>query len=638
MLALWCAPHASAQTTCVGPAIGIPANGTPPHWWDNVPPQSVYFTKLDDPRWVGAGSVNFGDGTTNNFEVRELQDANFVYLSFRARHVVVDVNENSMLYFGIQRPAPDNDAMVVRVNLSRNDLAGLEDMHPTDTPGGGAPVADLRTQKIVGGVVSPTPAPAWLTNTLRVWVNSPEANSWGVEVQIPKVNLVVAANAHKMYFELLSATLGSPVPAYAWPNAQLVTQDGSFNDVYPDPATQWQNFQFSSGPGDPACATAGVSLDVNQIGTTNPDMHSILFSAAGPPGATNTFFANVQNNAGRDINPNEIKARFRTANWGSNPMGWEAGVDVNTLWASIPGGDNVLNAALIPNGTLATAANSNRFNWQVTDPELTLYRNPNGPNGRLPHQCMLVELLGVGPTPLQFVNNSVRTNMNFVSASEFKDTAELTIKGLTPIAPDGRDVYVWIETLNMPAKAPSSDGRPQLGTTVPNQAPAPPASLVGRHPSTGVNPPAEGKPAPVPSAEQLAQMAASGQTTADQIEKVVPTMIVHVYHDTGKKLRLGGVDRPVLTAQGSFGYYVTHSGPLYGWSHQLVPEGFTLEKIKDDFYVIRKLPNASTVRLAVAINAMEQAPAPVSGPLPWWVWLLIVIVVIIILILILKKK
>ena len=46
---------AFAQAVCIPPATGIFGNFTPPHWWDNVPPQSSYYQNIDDPRWVGAG-------------------------------------------------------------------------------------------------------------------------------------------------------------------------------------------------------------------------------------------------------------------------------------------------------------------------------------------------------------------------------------------------------------------------------------------------------------------------------------------------------------------------------------------------------------------------------------------------------
>src|SRR5262245_584425 len=63
---------AFAQATCIPPATGVFGNFTPPHWWDNVPPQSSYYQNLDDPRWVGAGMLTYGDGASNQAGFRAL--------------------------------------------------------------------------------------------------------------------------------------------------------------------------------------------------------------------------------------------------------------------------------------------------------------------------------------------------------------------------------------------------------------------------------------------------------------------------------------------------------------------------------------------------------------------------------------
>src|ERR1035438_8182545 len=86
--------NAFSQTTCLGPVIGIPANPTAPVWWQapsggggcgsaTPPPGCAYYQSQDDPRWVGAGAITFGDGVSSNVEFRGLQDASSVYLSWR---------------------------------------------------------------------------------------------------------------------------------------------------------------------------------------------------------------------------------------------------------------------------------------------------------------------------------------------------------------------------------------------------------------------------------------------------------------------------------------------------------------------------------------------------------------------------
>ena len=57
--------------------------------------------------------------------------------------------------------------------------------------------------------------------------------------------------------------------------------------------------------------------------------------------------------------------------------------------------------------------------------------------------------------------------MYFQPASTIEKKATITIKSLPAIAPDGRDVYIWEEALNMPAVAPTGGPPAQLQTTVP---------------------------------------------------------------------------------------------------------------------------------------------------------------------------
>ena len=122
-------------------------------------------------------------------------------------------------------------------------------------------------------------------------------------------------------------------------------------------------------------------------------------------------------------------------------------------------------------------------------------------------------------------------------------------------------------------------------------------------------------------------MLLAGEVTQAQIEAVVPTYIVHVYHDTGTRLRVGGMDRPVLTEQGAFGYYLSHTGSLTGWQHELVGEGFTLEQLATDFYRIKKLPNDGSVTVVTRITAREG-----TGIWQWW-WIILLLALLIALLL-----
>jgi len=419
-----------------------------------------------------------------------------------------------------------------------------------------------------------------------------------------------------LWFDVQTATLTQPVVEIAEPASTVLTYKVQ-EPVYPLPTAT-----FST---DAAC-TGGISIAWDHIGTENADPHAINLHSP------NVFIAQPTNGTAALVGTGQILARFRIANWGSMIS------DPNAPWDTIPGGDMRPNLGPIGAGATATAANECKSTpWSLTAQELMDYAL-DGSGIHLPHQCILVDLSNGGGGSLTFLNNSVSRNMDFVNASKFEREAEISIKGLTPVAPDGRDVYVWVETLNMPKQAPPG-GPPQLRTIIP--APPPPPNPTGGN-ELGVlvnnqrqnpEPPREGPTVPLPDGAGLQKLLADGQTTPELIMQVAPVYIVHVYHDTGRTAKSGGTDRPVLAPQGAFGYFVSHAGSLYGWESTLVGKGFALETLAENFYRIKKVPNDGTVRVITTILARE------SAPWPWWWWIVLVIILVLILLwLLLRRK
>jgi hypothetical protein len=223
--------------------------------------------------------------------------------------------------------------------------------------------------------------------------------------------------------------------------------------------------------------------------------------------------------------------------------------------------------------------------------------------------------------------------MTFQKASFIEKKATISIKGLPAIAPDGRDVYVWVEALNMPSVIPPEGPPAQLRTTVPGHILNDNTMPINAR-ETRYSPPQPGKSMPVPGPAELQRMLLDGEVTQAQIEAVVPTYIVHVYHDTGARLRFGGTDRPMLTEQGAFGYYINHTGPLTGWQHELVGDGFTLEQLATDFYRIKKLANDGSVTVTTRITARENNS---GGIWPWWSWIVLLIILLLLALLIFRR-
>ncbi len=56
---------------------------------------------------------------------------------------------------------------------------------------------------------------------------------------------------------------------------------------------------------------------------------------------------------------------------------------------------------------------------------------------------------------------------------------------------------------------------------------------------------------------------------------MLPTYVAHVWHDTGRVKKVNGRNVKVLAAAPSFGYYVSHDGPLVGWRFGVAGTGVT---------------------------------------------------------------
>ena len=295
------------------------------------------------------------------------------------------------------------------------------------------------------------------------------------------------------------------------------------------------------------------------------------------PFPSNTFFARPTNHSDAAIPAGAITATFRLANWGSVPGDWEANVPVDQLWSPIPGGTDVPTSGPIPVGATADASSESHFSWTVADPDLSQFVS----GARRSHQCMLVELKRAVSLGVTFANSSVYRNMDVVSASRFERDALLSIKGLAPAPAGSRDVYLYIETRNMPARV--KDRRP-------SEVAKPPRNIEGMRVREG----------------ELQET--SGQE--------LPTYRAHVYHDSGKVLTIGGTVRPVLGYQTSFGYQVTHQGEIEGWRHQINGPG--LMRLASDWYRVN-VANDGAVSVTTTIDAVE------PRPIPFWLWLLIML-------------
>ena len=168
--------------------------------------------------------------------------------------------------------------------------------------------------------------------------------------------------------------------------------------------------------------------------------------------------------------------------------------------------------------------------------------------------------------------------MNVTRASVVREPARISIEGLAPISSPPRDVYLYVQTFNMPKIATGGD-RERLRKTF-----------------------------DVTRARGIVEGQGSGYEIED-LAALYPTYIVHVYHDTGKKMKLEkGGEAPIMRPQTAFGYFALHEGNLYGWETRL----YGAEKIADNFYHLQ-ISNNGAANVETGIQARESANEP---PLP----------------------
>jgi hypothetical protein len=658
-----------------------PLSGQSPNWWSTAAAAAPLWIgpgtdaqPLGDPRWAGAYGQTYPlvTGSAEDAMFRAMYDGSpapkRLFLSWNAEAApFLDAPKYNEVFVGFSPgyTDPGTGPMDVVIHIKK------------DTKTTANPALDAATNKFVLGFdnfttefyTNPTSAngtgtwtqaatlPPWLapptTGVQRVWQ---QPGQWMAQMVIPisgaglnsGLNLPPASN-FKMWYELQIAqptggvNSDPGVTRYKWPDT-AADLGNTLAGYQPPPTAQW------GAAATGGCTTAGVSIGLNDVGTQNTPISDIKYPyppSPGTPAPNNVFFASPTNGmTSTDIPIGGLKATFRIANWGSQTL---------TSWQAIPpgvppetGGTDVKNQIAIPHGT--KAANAITFNWTLTDPQAANMHAVADATGRS-HQCMLVEFSGTGAVPVTFANSSVARNMDFVTASKFERDCEINVKGLAPIAGGGpnRKVYLYVETRNMPAEVkappPTTDKVPVR--TPPPGEPAPPIRPeLERFPDREPPPPLppDWFPAPrqnlagftPPDWKATPRGEVGGPLVLPDPLADMPAYIVHVYHETGKTVLTNGTKTPVLEAQTAFGYFVSHTGPLWGWKHELTGA----KEIAPNYYEV-EAPNDGAAHVTTVIEALESAPPPPpgspgsGGPLPWWVWLILALLVLLILLLIL---
>ena len=115
----------------------------------------------------------------------------------------------------------------------------------------------------------------------------------------------------------------------------------------------------------------------------------------------------------------------------------------------------------------------------------------------------------------------------------FQRDAEINLLGVPPIAPDGRDVYVYVEKFNMPLVV--NRGRAVLGDVGP--------SVVG-------------------------DVVAEPPPTIGNALLTQPAVRHHVFFETGKTTTIDVRAIPFCLHAANSGYIFQHEGPIFGWDQR----------------------------------------------------------------------
>ncbi len=639
LAAVLCASAPVGAQTCFQRVGGVPgAYGQPPDWWSvgATPLGSMTGRFVDDPRWQGATSVSHISDTGRFRALVETTSGGqraFV-LSFRVKADPAGAADRLYVGFWDESSNQGNVFRLEKLIATATAVGG-------GTYAGGAfngrffhrtdPANNTWLLNNAGGLVVP-PLPTWLKNDTRIDVFCPSGpcDEWAVRMRIPidaaaVVNSddptgvkITTGGVFRFWYQIQEQSGVGTAVLYGWPEGIAPAQEGNPPCAsippycLPDPLSAtaaWNRVQ------DGGTCTGDISLVASQVYANTPG--SITVNLTSP----NNFFARPLNNMTTLQPGNAIKATFRLANWGS-------AIFMSPEWTPICS-DVAGAAGSVGPGTQFQVV----CNWSVPDP--CPYRpagDPCGPTAGTKHvdQCILVDLASAGGGgPYHFAPQSTWRNMLFNGASTVTKRAVLDARGLPPLpspAPN-RDLYVYIQTRNMPAQR-APDAPPVDFDKLPPAVRERLAKLKIELPRAG----GVGKA----TADAVAQAMGAGQLSSDEVEALMPTYAAYVWYDTGRTMtNEGGAVVKLLAPQPAFGLHLWHDGALHGWRKSFA--GSTITELSPNYYRV-SVPTNGVSAVIASIVACEAADCPEAspgadhkGPL-WWVIVTLLVVAVVALI------
>jgi hypothetical protein len=678
-LGMPCPDAPAEQCACAHGPVALPGLGGAPEWFD-VDGDGFFRPELHDPRWSGAPLrvLPFSDqaALTDAAQTRVLAHGDHLYLSFQVLTDDTGPNASDAIYLGITQGSA-SQAYAVRVRFGGDGSGGVAPVDPDPSDDEVPPQDNPLPEPLdvsfanhwvsdVAGSFAASPVtsglPAWI-DQVAVWKPPPGSTApWAITMRVDKTNTASGLNPSPGSIRLflgVDIRLAAGVVPFANVNPASAGVAGT---IIPTSTADWARYAELGT----AC-TAGVTLNRMDVGVypgvpgtdstgtlTNRLCASDPCPAATPGGNPENVFRaiarNVDHSAG--IGNWALRARFRYADWGSTVANRKYGPWKDI--ATTPAGTAILTG---PAGPL-TATNGWYWHTPADDGSGSSTSNvvidfqcdkgtgaycPTLTNPANMHQCVLVELGQPAASSFEFVNTAVYRNMDFHGLSTLDRPATISIRGLKEVTgvDADRDVYLYVETVNMPAfqEEPLWLPTEQMAAAArlardPIPVPRPRSDKTLKASARARARLKKDALAELAAQEKLmveraARLATSGRKLGNVpvsstlamspeqiVETVWPTYRIRPYYDTGRTRTIGDETVRVLAPMVPFGFHLSHEGPFFGFTHALeaADPGVTLEPISERWFKVR-IPSEGAVKVRTKITA-EEKPLPLGEATP----------------------
>ncbi len=624
---------------CFPNHVGIPGQPQPPNVDGYVEPET--FTPEPDfgtapsevdTGWTQSSRITYNDDASVSlgrplmvFQGLKHKSADRLFLSFVVRRdTAFDDNDTIILVFhpnfseGSIGKTGDERRIDIFPNAEGVGAGDVGTTDPDDFSGdiGGQPIT-IRANRVPRNVEyyrwiadswESMPAITNLEIRVRSWDLGENNKNWSVEIELPTTiieggdNWIDLTSSFGFYFNVIRLCTSpvctfDPTPfdgaafQFTWPRADygILNRiiegelDVSQAEIPPD----WLGEAFLGTI--PECAgVTGVRFESgssSSIGTDPPLPFSNQISKTDP----NTFVARVEN-TGVDRADN-VEATFRIANWGIGP-----GDDNKWNLISATGGTS--NPTISQNIDPASSTNLT-MQWEL-DP-LDQNKYDSGELGN--HQCIWV-LLDSNQS-VDFVQSSIRRNMNLVPMSKHEQTAEISGDGYPNPPEDAADQDFLLLVSQMLLKRLVVKSGKKLRKSTQLASFQDPTNLLTR----------------------IIALVHWWLKSTQVLNAWV--WVMDGYRRTGHALMVDGMEYSIYQPAGSFGYIGEHIGLLQCSKQSVMPANSDRERftqVSQNSYRFF-IPNEEAARIITLLEMVEFR-------IPWWIWIILAIIVLIILFLI----